>query len=173
MKSGSAASRPACSSYNPRMLIVTGTIGVDTIHAPTGSAEGVMGGSAAYFAAAASHLAPTRLVGLVGEDWPTEHREVLQSFEGIDFGGVEIRSGGETFKWGGRYFDDMNQRETLFTELGVLEDTPPTVPEEFRDRSVRVPRQQPSRGSSGSARPVSRSSALGVRHDGSLDQHRP
>ena len=52
------------------MLIVTGTIGVDTIHAPTGSAEGVMGGSAAYFAAAASHLAPTRLVGLVGEDWP-------------------------------------------------------------------------------------------------------
>ncbi|MDG2020838.1 MAG: PfkB family carbohydrate kinase [Phycisphaerales bacterium] len=115
------------------MLIVTGTIGVDTIHAPTGSAEGVMGGSAAYFAAAASHLAPTRLVGLVGEDWPAEHREVLQSFEGIDFGGVEIRSGGETFKWGGRYFDDMNQRETLFTELGVLEDTPPTVPEEFRD----------------------------------------
>ncbi|NCF40273.1 MAG: sugar kinase, partial [Planctomycetia bacterium] len=110
------------------MLIVTGTIGVDTIHAPTGSAEGVMGGSAAYFAAAASHLAPTRLVGLVGEDWPQEHRDVLQSFDGIDFDGVEIRAGGATFKWGGRYFDDMNQRETLFTELGVLEDTPPTVP---------------------------------------------
>ena len=67
------------------MLIVTGTIGVDTIHAPTGTAEGVMGGSAAYFAAAASHLAPTRLVGLVGEDWPQEHRDVLQSFDGIDF----------------------------------------------------------------------------------------
>ncbi|MCP4013176.1 MAG: sugar kinase [Phycisphaeraceae bacterium] len=115
------------------MLIVTGTIGVDTIHAPTGSAEGVMGGSAAYFAAAASHLAPTRLVGLVGEDWPQEHRDVLQSFDGIDFDGVEVRAGGETFKWGGRYFDDMNQRETLFTELGVLEDTPPTVPEGFRD----------------------------------------
>ena len=115
------------------MLIVTGTIGVDTIHAPTGTAEGVMGGSAAYFAAAASHLAPTRLVGLVGEDWPQEHRDVLQSFDGIDFDGVEVRAGGETFKWGGRYFDDMNQRETLFTELGVLEDTPPTVPEGFRD----------------------------------------
>ncbi len=115
------------------MLIVTGTIGIDTIHGPTGSADGVMGGSAAYFAAAASHLAPVRLVGLVGEDWPADHRAMLESFPGIDLAGLEIRPGGETFRWGGKYEENMNNRETLFTHLGVVEDTPPAVPEAFRD----------------------------------------
>lgn len=115
------------------MLIVTGTIGIDTIHGPTGSADGVMGGSAAYFAAAASHLAPVRLVGLVGEDWPDDHRDMLASFPGIDLAGLEIRSGGETFRWGGKYEENMNNRETLFTHLGVVEQTPPVVPETFRD----------------------------------------
>lgn len=115
------------------MLIVTGTIGIDTIHGPTGSADGVMGGSAAYFAAAASHLAPVRLVGLVGEDWPDDHRDMLASFPGIDLAGLEIRPGGETFRWGGRYEANMNNRETLFTHLGVVEDTPPAVPDSFRD----------------------------------------
>jgi sugar/nucleoside kinase (ribokinase family) len=115
------------------MLIVTGTIGIDTIHGPTGSADAVMGGSAAYFAAAASHLAPVRLVGLVGEDWPAEHRRMLESFPGIDLAGLEVRAGGETFRWGGRYEENMNNRETLFTHLGVVEDTPPAVPEAFDD----------------------------------------
>lgn len=115
------------------MLIVTGTIGIDTIHGPTGSADAVMGGSAAYFAAAASHLAPVRLVGLVGEDWPADHRKMLESFPGIDLSGLEVRAGGETFRWGGRYEENMNNRETLFTHLGVVEDTPPAVPEAFAD----------------------------------------
>ena len=115
------------------MLIVTGTIGIDTIHGPTGSADAVMGGSAAYFAAAASHLAPVRLVGVVGEDWPDDHRSMLESFPGIDLAGLEVRSGGETFRWGGRYEDNMNNRETLFTHLGVVEDAPPAVPEAFAD----------------------------------------
>ncbi|MAC19604.1 MAG: sugar kinase [Phycisphaerae bacterium] len=115
------------------MLIVTGTIGIDTIHGPTGSADAVMGGSAAYFAAAASHLAPVRLVGLVGEDWPADHRTMLESFPGIDLSGLEVRAGGETFRWGGRYEENMNNRETLFTHLGVVEDTPPAVPEAFAD----------------------------------------
>ena len=115
------------------MLIVTGTIGIDTIHGPTGSADGVMGGSAAYFAAAASHLAPVRLVGLVGEDWPQDHRTMLESFPGIDLAGLEVRPGGETFRWGGKYEENMNNRETLFTHLGVVEDTPPAVPDSFRD----------------------------------------
>ena len=115
------------------MLIVTGTIGIDTIHGPTGSADAVMGGSAAYFAAAASHLAPVRLVGLVGEDWPADHRAMLESFPGIDLAGLEVRPGGETFRWGGRYEENMNNRETLFTHLGVVEDTPPAVPEAFAD----------------------------------------
>lgn len=118
------------------MLIVTGTIGIDTIEAPTGNASGVMGGSAAYFAAAASHLSPVRLVAAVGDDWPADHRAVMEEFTNIDFGGLEIRSGSTTFAWGGRYFDNMNQRETLFTELGVLEEAPPVVPEEFRESTL-------------------------------------
>lgn len=114
-------------------LIVTGTIGIDTVHTPTGSAEGVLGGSCAYFAAASSHYTPTRMVGVVGGDWPDAHRATLESFPGIDLSGLEIRSGSSTFKWGGRYFDNMNERETLFTELGVLEEHPPTVPDDFAD----------------------------------------
>jgi sugar/nucleoside kinase (ribokinase family) len=58
---------------------------------------------------------------------------MLQSFPGIDLAGLEVRPGGETFRWGGRYEENMNNRETLFTHLGVVEDTPPAVPESFRD----------------------------------------
>lgn len=118
------------------MLIVTGTIGIDTIHGPTGSADSVMGGSAAYFAAAASHLAPVRLVGVVGEDWPDEHRRMLESFPGIDLAGLETRESGETFRWGGRYHENMNHRETLFTHLGVVEGAPPKVPAAFGDSDI-------------------------------------
>ena len=114
-------------------LIVTGTIGIDTIHTPVASAKQVPGGSCAYFAAAASHFAPTRLVAAVGGDWPQAHRAVLESFPGIDLAGLETRPDSKTFAWGGRYLDDMNQRETLFTELGVVEEAPPAVPEAFRD----------------------------------------
>jgi sugar/nucleoside kinase (ribokinase family) len=122
--------------YHSAMLIVTGTIGIDTIEAPTGNATGVMGGSAAYFAAAASHLAPVRLVAAVGGDWPEEHRKVLEEFPAVDCAGLEVRKEGQTFSWGGRYMANMNERETLFTELGVLEEAPPTVPEHFRDSSL-------------------------------------
>ena len=114
-------------------LIVTGTIGIDTVHAPTGSAEKVLGGSCAYFAAAASHLAPVRLVGAVGGDWPQAHRDQLTRFRGVDLEGLEVRPKSSTFAWGGRYFDNMNRRETLFTHLGGLEEAPPKVPAAYRD----------------------------------------
>jgi len=114
-------------------LIVTGTIGIDTVHAPTGTAERVLGGSGAYFAAAASNLTPVRVVGAVGGDWPAEHRAQLSAFRGIDLAGLEVRPGSRTFAWGGRYFDNMNRRETLFTQLGVLEEAPPRVPADFCD----------------------------------------
>ncbi|MGA1266816.1 MAG: PfkB family carbohydrate kinase [Phycisphaerales bacterium] len=114
-------------------LIVTGTIGIDTLHAPTGSAERVLGGSCSYFAAAASQLAPVRLVGAVGGDFPAEHAELLGSFRGVCLKGLERRPASRTFAWGGRYLDDMNRRETLFTELGVLEEAPPKVPADYRD----------------------------------------
>lgn len=117
-------------------LIVTGTIGIDTVHAPTGVAEQVLGGSCAYFAAAASHRAPVRLVAAVGGDWPEDHRRILSDFKGICLDGLETRPESRTFAWGGRYHENMNERETLFTELGVLEEAGPTVPEQYRDSQL-------------------------------------
>ncbi len=114
-------------------LIVTGTIGIDTVHSPTGKAEGVPGGSCAYFAAAASFQTPVRIVAAVGGDWPTEHRTILESFDNVCLAGLETRPDSKTFAWGGRYLDDMNQRETLYTHLGVVEEAPPAVPDKYRD----------------------------------------
>jgi sugar/nucleoside kinase (ribokinase family) len=114
-------------------LIVTGTIGIDTVQTPTGSANEILGGSCAYFAASASLLTATRLVAAVGDDWSEAHREMLSSFEGIDLAGLEVRAGSQTFRWGGKYLDNLNDRETLFTDLGVLGEAPPVIPESFRD----------------------------------------
>lgn len=114
-------------------LLVTGTIGIDTVHTPTGSRERVLGGSCSYFAAAASFQTRVRIVAAVGGDWPDAHRVVLTGFDNISTEGLEERESSKTFAWGGRYFDNMNKRETLFTELGVLEEEPPRVPESYRD----------------------------------------
>jgi sugar/nucleoside kinase (ribokinase family) len=114
-------------------LLVTGTIGIDTVETPTGSAERVLGGSCAYFAAAASFYAPVRVVAAVGGDWPPQHRAALQHFKNIDLSGLEVRPNSTTFAWGGRYHDSMNDRETLFTHLGVVEEPPPQVPARFGD----------------------------------------
>lgn len=114
-------------------LVCTGTIGIDTVSGPTGHAEGVLGGSCTYFAAAASFYGPVRIVAAAGEDLPESHRAVLRGFPGIDTAGLEIRRGSRTFRWGGRYREDMNSRDTLFTELGVLGEAPPPVPSAYRD----------------------------------------
>ncbi len=115
-------------------LVVTGTIGIDTVVTPQGQhAEGVLGGSCAYFAAASSFYTPTRLVAVVGDDQPTEHRDLLDSFKDIDTTGLEVRAGSQTFRWGGKYLENMDHRETLFTELGVLREEPPVVPEAYKD----------------------------------------
>jgi sugar/nucleoside kinase (ribokinase family) len=114
-------------------LLVTGTIGIDTVHTPTGQAERVVGGSCAYFAAAASFYAPVRIVAAVGGDWPAEHRAVLERFKNIDMRGLEVRPQSQTFAWGGRYLDNMNDRETLYTQLGVVQEAPPTIPREYLD----------------------------------------
>ncbi len=114
-------------------LVVTGTIGIDTVYTPRDKREGVLGGSAAYFAAAASQLNPVRLVAAVGGDWPSDHRETLSSFPGVCIAGLDARPLSRTFAWGGRYFEDVNRRETLFTEVGVLQEAPPPVPAAYRD----------------------------------------
>jgi sugar/nucleoside kinase (ribokinase family) len=118
-------------------LIVTGTIGIDTVETPdAGRHESLLGGSAVYFCAASSFYTKPRLVAVVGDDFPETFMDTLKSFESVDLRGLEVRSGSKTFRWGGKYMDDMDQRETLFTELGVLEETPPTVPAEFKDSKI-------------------------------------
>jgi cytidine kinase len=114
-------------------LIVTGTIGIDSVYTPTGKAEKVLGGSCTYFAAAASFYTPVRLVAAVGGDLSKQHRAVLKKFKGIDDSGLEVRPKSRTFAWGGEYSADMNSRKTLFTELGVLAEAPPKVPAHFAD----------------------------------------
>lgn len=120
--------------YDHRVkLVVTGTIGIDTVHTPRGAREGVSGGSAAYFAAAASQLCPVGVVAVVGGDWPQEHHRILKGFTGVCLEGLESRANSRTFAWGGRYFEEVNKRETLFTEVGVLQEAPPRVPDSYRN----------------------------------------
>lgn len=114
-------------------LIVTGTIGIDTVHTPTDTRERVLGGSCTYFAAAASFFTQVRLVAVAGEDFHEDYQAVFRRFPNVDVDGLEIRKGSKTFAWGGRYLEDMNSRETLFTELGVLAEKPPTPPAKYRD----------------------------------------
>ena len=117
-------------------LVVTGTIGIDTVYTPRDRREGVPGGSAAYFAAAASFFSPVRVVAAVGADWPDEHRRVLEGFQGVCLRGLEQRAGSRTFAWGGRYEDDVNIRHTLFTEVGVLQEAPPRAPADYADSAL-------------------------------------
>lgn len=114
-------------------LIVTGTIGIDTVHTPTDKRERVLGGSCTYFAAAASFFTQVRVVAAAGEDFHADYQAVFKKFPNVDVDGLEIRRGSKTFAWGGRYLEDMNERETLFTELGVLAEHPPTPPAKYKD----------------------------------------
>jgi len=93
-------------------LIVTGSIGIDTVITPTGRADNVLGGSCTYFAAAASFFTPVRIVAAVGEDFPREHLSVFDHFK-VDTAGLEIRDGAKTFRWTGEYHQNMNDRDTL------------------------------------------------------------
>lgn len=113
-------------------LIVTGSIGIDTVITPIARAENVLGGSCIYFAAAASFFGPVRLVGAVGEDFPAEHLDTFRKFD-IDLAGLETRAGAKTFRWTGEYQPNMNDRDTLAVELNVLGDDLPPVPESYRD----------------------------------------
>jgi sugar/nucleoside kinase (ribokinase family) len=111
-----------------------GSIALDTLHTPHGSAEDCLGGSASYSAFAASYHAPVNLVAVVGTDFPENARGLFDR-RGVDTAGLEVVEGG-TFRWGGRYHDDMNRRDTLFTHLNVFEDFHPKLPEAYRDSEV-------------------------------------
>ncbi len=113
-------------------ILVVGSVALDSVHTPFGSAERVVGGSANFFAAAAS-LFPrsgVRVVGVVGDDYPMDRLAFL-SDRGVDLSGIE-RAAGESFFWAGRYHYDLNARDTLETRLGVFADFQPRIPEAFR-----------------------------------------
>ncbi|MDX1392967.1 MAG: PfkB family carbohydrate kinase [Gemmatimonadota bacterium] len=111
-------------------ILVVGSVALDEIATPFESAREVIGGAAVHFAAAASVLSPVQLVGVIGEDYPTESLGFLRE-RGVDFAGLERRPG-TSFRWGGRYHYDMNTRDTTHTHLGVFADFRPVLPEQFR-----------------------------------------
>jgi len=114
-------------------LLVTGSIGIDTVEAPWGKVVDALGGSSIYFAYAASFLSPVRLVGVVGGDCPPDFLRPLHENPNIDMSGLEVRPGAKTFRWHGRYQQDANVRETVSVELNVLAERSPEIPPGFRD----------------------------------------
>ena len=112
-------------------VLVVGTVAFDSIETPFGSAERILGGSAAYFALGASFFAPVRVVGVVGRDFPQDFVDVFTQ-RNIDLDGLE-RAGGETFHWRGRYHEDINLRDTLELHLNVLAGFEPKLPDSYRD----------------------------------------
>ncbi len=112
-------------------LVVVGSVALDSVVTPKDTRDDVLGGSAVYFSYAASYFTPVRLVAVVGDDWPPEHTGLLESRD-IDTSGLQIKPGAKTFRWRGRYFDNMNQRETLDVQLNVLDGFQPELSEECR-----------------------------------------
>ncbi len=112
-------------------LLVVGSMALDTVETPRGRAEDVLGGAALYFALAASFFAAPRMVGVVGDDFPSEMLDELGR-RGIDLAGVE-KARGKTFRWSGRYHEDVNVRDTLHLDLGVFADFRPRLPATYTD----------------------------------------
>src|SRR5579862_2386263 len=114
-------------------LLVVGSIAFDSIETPNGTVDDALGGSASFFSVTASFFTTPRLVGVVGEDFPDEHRQLFASRK-IDTAGLVTESG-QTFRWKGRYHQDMNTRDTLEVHLNVFGTFKPSIPERFRDSS--------------------------------------
>ena len=112
-------------------IVVVGTVAFDTVETPFGRGENVLGGSATYFSTSASFFTDVSLVAVVGEDFPEEHVQFLRSRD-IDTAGLQ-RIPGKTFHWSGRYGYDLNEAQTLDTQLNVLMEFRPDLPESYRD----------------------------------------
>ena len=117
-------------------LLIVGTVAFDAIETPFGKTDKILGGAASYIGLSASFFnVDSAIVSVVGEDFPQEHLDLL-SERNINIEGVEIVKGGKTFFWSGKYHNDMNSRDTLATELNVLADFNPVVPQSYKDASV-------------------------------------
>ncbi len=115
-------------------VLIVGSIALDDIKTPLAEHLNLLGGSASYGAVSASNFCPVLLVGIVGEDFPKEHIELLKSRQ-IDLDGLQIVPG-KTFRWSGEYMWDMNTRETRSVELNVFEHFTPVLPESYRSPSI-------------------------------------
>ncbi|HEY8689982.1 MAG TPA: sugar kinase, partial [Chitinophagaceae bacterium] len=113
-------------------VIALGTMAFDAIETPFGKIDKIVGGSATYVAYAASHLVtPVQQISIVGEDFPLEEMNELKS-RNVQLDGVEIVPGKKSFFWSGKYHMDMNTRDTLITDLNVLADFNPKVPDSYQ-----------------------------------------
>ncbi|WP_340156632.1 PfkB family carbohydrate kinase [uncultured Winogradskyella sp.] len=117
-------------------LVIVGTVAFDAIETPFGKTDKILGGAATYIGLSASNFnVDSAAVSVVGGDFPQEYLDLLKN-RNIDIEGIEIVKEGKTFFWSGKYHNDMNSRDTLATELNVLEHFNPVVPENYRDAEV-------------------------------------
>ncbi len=112
-------------------ILVVGSVAFDTIATPSGRVTDILGGAATYFSLAASYFTEVRVVAVVGDDFTAENEAVFTK-RGIDTRGIE-RTKGKSFRWGGRYLDNLNEAKTDFTELNVFEKFQPRIPKEYAD----------------------------------------
>ena len=112
-------------------ILVVGSVAFDTIETPSGRAERCVGGAATHFALAASYFTDVRVIAVVGEDFTAEHEQILKR-RGIDTRGIEHTSG-KSFFWSGSYMKDLNEAQTLNTELNVFQSFTPKIPAEYQD----------------------------------------
>ncbi|RKE46720.1 PfkB family carbohydrate kinase [Sphingobacterium detergens] len=114
-------------------LVIIGTVAFDTIETPFGKTDKILGGAGTFASLAASYLCDQiKLVSVIGEDFGSRNLAVIED-RGIDVSGVQIVPGGQTFSWSGRYHNDMNSRDTLATDLNVLADFDPIIPDSYQD----------------------------------------
>ncbi|MGA2093924.1 MAG: PfkB family carbohydrate kinase [Sedimentisphaerales bacterium] len=113
-------------------LLVTGSIGIDTVKTPFGVSKDCLGGSAVYFSMAASFFTHVRFLGAIGADCPFDLKKIFKGRK-VDLNGLELRHTSKTFRWAGSYQGAMNEAVTDFVELNVLSEEPPKIPEEYKD----------------------------------------
>mgnify|MGYP003525536512 FL=1 len=117
-------------------LLIVGTVAFDAIETPFGKTNKILGGAATYIGLSAANFnLQSAIVSVVGDDFPQEHLDLFRE-RNIDISGLEIVQGGKTFFWSGLYHNDLNSRDTLATELNVLADFQPKVPQNFKDADV-------------------------------------
>ncbi|HEX9152305.1 MAG TPA: PfkB family carbohydrate kinase [Flavobacterium sp.] len=117
-------------------LLIVGTVAFDAIETPFAKTDKILGGAATYIGLSASYFnLQSAIVSVVGDDFPQEYLDLLTA-RNIDISGIEVVKGGKTFFWSGRYHNDLNSRDTLDTQLNVLADFQPKVPENFKNSDV-------------------------------------